>query len=99
MKITDKQGHTPGPWESIGTTVKTNSFGGVWTLQSLGLNIIHDDTDNADARLMAAAPELLTACKLATKLLREMDNNKASVFPVSSKISHIENIIAKAEGR
>ena len=50
--------HTPGPWK-IGTKYKTDIYGdglGGKLIARVGMS-----PDNADARLIAAAPELLAA--------------------------------------
>lgn len=73
-------GHTPGPWAlieapSLGWDVESNLFGRVGTIGLL-----------ADARLIAAAPEMYAFLK--------------NVIPKGSVYEpEIEALIAKAEGR
>ena len=65
--------HTPGPWhrrtegtgigESIGPIVATPHGTGLLPIARIVL--IGDTRDTANARLIAAAPELLAACKAA----------------------------------
>jgi hypothetical protein len=54
--------HTPGPWEDVGTVVRT-----LLTPNGGGFIIADCPAGNADrranARLIAAAPDLLAVCK------------------------------------
>ena len=52
-------GHTPGPWSLEEGRVLTE---GGWLLASLPYTL-GDEEDRANARLIAAAPDLLEACK------------------------------------
>lgn len=72
--------HTKGPWHHDATwdLIKSNKK---------GIAALHSE-NLADARLIAAAPDLLAACKLA---LEEGDDYIA--------IKAIKAAIAKAEGR
>ena len=77
-------GHTPGPWRLDGDDV--NRYGpslvGVYVAQEEGGRICecfanclvrHDETLRANARLIAAAPELLAALIEAEAALRAFD--------------------------
>lgn len=89
--------HTPGPWEPF---LGSDS---VWvTGPDHNANVVCDivlsakeatDEDFANARLIAAAPSLLEASKLAQDLL------VASGFACSEVLSRVSAAIAKAEGR
>lgn len=75
--------HTPGPWELIGTTLigKTGPHSGAVAIIASPTCKTSGDAKEADcddprwdeamanARLIAAAPELLEACKAAKKYL------------------------------
>ncbi len=61
--------HTPGPWR-VGRT--TGGLLGIWSRRSradspdvCSVASVPDARDEANAHLMAAAPELLAACKRA----------------------------------
>lgn len=95
--------HTQGPW----VQGRTESGWGVTPrvkVQNRCLLFI-DNPDNcangniipseADARLIAAAPELLEACKLAEKYFREMIIGPETHYP---EVSSLRAAIAKAEG-
>ena len=68
--------HTPGPWfvkrrlgcKGIGPKRKGHQRGIDEVCDTVGLN---EKEDAANARLIAAAPDLLAACKSALALLRE----------------------------
>jgi hypothetical protein len=67
--------HTPGPWSFMDTSswsLEQRSNGPSSVCHVGDFTIVTDDpsyefhgTDEADARLIAAAPELLATCKLA----------------------------------
>jgi hypothetical protein len=63
--------HTPGPWEIVPADkqiqIHAKGFKG-----SLALIDWSDERANADARLIAAAPELLDQCKDALTFMLEM---------------------------
>lgn len=67
--------HTPGPWEVNGgaiETVATPSFviGRAYDEEDYG-NDIDRSTGEANARLMAAAPDLLVACQRCLAMLND----------------------------
>lgn len=87
--------HTPGPW-----IIETEPFN-VWTTDGFliahcvrGFGDFNDDeaweTGVANARLIAAAPDLLAACKRAEKCIKEYEPREA--------LNDLEAAIAKAEG-
>jgi hypothetical protein len=59
--------HTPGPWEAVGTvvqTVRTADGGGFLVADCPNIEVGTPMPDRlANARLIAAAPELLAVCK------------------------------------
>ena len=62
--------HTPGPWHTNGGQIKTEANvydGGI--IATVGIVNHQDATDIANARLIAAAPDLLAACQAADELL------------------------------
>ena len=101
--------HTPGPWtsESPDKIVCANSDlfdtedGGAIVVATVRTGLTVEDQDRlgctgANWRLIAAAPELLDACKLALKFWNSDHPNDT----VEGHEAHrfIEAVIAKAEG-
>lgn len=65
MTTTQHTPHIPGPWIREGAKIKAISHGKTFTIgQANGRNILKEGNE-ANARLIAAAPELLAALKLA----------------------------------
>jgi hypothetical protein len=122
--------HTPGPWhvhdkelssnpyivaDSEGRSIADCKVGGPWTSSSKrGDRINEADISAANASLIAAAPDLLAACKAAIQLnkvsweqgtLRWAKDEKGmnrllEVADESNKImAQIKAAITKAEGR
>lgn len=56
--------HTPGPWKAIGTRVYFPNLSG-------GFDISKCPSPEENARLIAAAPDLLEACMLARNAVSE----------------------------
>lgn len=84
--------HTPGPW-MIGTShdgFRTVSDG-TKTICSVGAADVFPAIE-ADARLIAAAPDLLQALKIAVRYM-PTDNSEGT------ERYQVEQIIAQAEGR
>ena len=63
---------TPGPWEKATIGIGTNLKQVVWLGEKTGrrIQVIGTGRDHANARLIAAAPELLEQCKLFEKVLK-----------------------------
>jgi hypothetical protein len=82
--------HTPGPWKYRPATRTTHQAIG---LGPNGLLVIKNEVSDADARLIAAAPDLLAACRFAASAL--------STDPVQVEYAQkgLRDAIAKAEGR
>lgn len=86
--------HTPGPWKVWNDRVWTNeSLEDMKQICSISGN--RGDRD-ANARLIASAPELLEACKqvLSSSVFQE----EGFELPDRLRI-HLEQAIAKAEGK
>lgn len=82
--------YTPGPWETFEMVT------GAWALNSAVLNVGTYEPGGAaaaesNARLIAAAPELLEACKEAMPLIK-IGNTMQAYFILSCAIK-------KAEGK
>lgn len=90
--------HTPGPWEVIYCNrdlpphvVSKLRFKPVDVMiGDKRLRVSENESGDADARLIAAAPELLACLKLAADIIGHPDDD-------ASKL--IAEVIAKAEGR
>ncbi len=88
--------HTPGPWITNGGQIETEQGvynGGI--IATVGIVNHQDATDIANARLIAAAPELLAAAKQA----REHLVYYRSVPAGQTVMDNLDAAIAKAEGR
>lgn len=102
-------GYTPAPWEHRGLLM--NQVGTIVTVgEAYSGDLIDLDTARANAQLMAAAPELLEALKLAEKMLLIMKTRYAEYLrgrsywdeglglDLDSAIPKARNAIAKATG-
>lgn len=90
--------HTPGPWEvRPGAGLGLHSWT-IWaTSEGRYIGRIDDnDQGEANARLIAAAPDLLAACREALDLLEE---RSATDERAAYLAQHMADAIAKAEGR
>jgi hypothetical protein len=107
--------HTKGPWKAEELDTARNGFKNWKTFtvrspQNVCLATVGDvdryhESDHADnSRLIAAAPELLEACKWAAQIIGKVvaDDMLRDIamprFPVAT-LERLENAIAKAEGR
>lgn len=92
--------HTPGPWDDASNYPGVDSvriFAKTHYIATVGNSDDHRDVTESNARLIAAAPELLAALKLAQTWL-------ANSFPANDiggtkPLPVIAAVIAKAEGR
>jgi len=84
---------TPGPWQAHGTKVST------WETQEQiefhGDEVIAETGFEANARLIAAAPELLEQCKLFEKVLNELVVMGEADIEDRDKL---REVLAKVEG-
>lgn len=93
--------HTPGPWRYVTETDFNGEFFGCGVATSEGGpefiwfdDCIDDETDIANARLIAAAPDMLRTLKSA-----DFAFELAGYAPDSIARESIRAVIAKAEGR
>lgn len=83
-------GHTPGPWEYIGIYTTTTTI-----VAANGREVCEVSSGTlesfANARLIAAAPELLTAAKFAVEVLDEVMGNRVwdAIQSLQSAIDHV----------
>jgi hypothetical protein len=96
----EQKTHTPGPWRAApqpGQTVGVHTFTHcvMW-----GDDVLADTLTEPDARLMAAAPELLAACREAFERLERMTYSTVTVRDHLMDVRDLmERAIAKAEGK
>lgn len=86
--------HTPGPWYAIMDTEETPHRCMLITCEPEGDEV--DISTEANSRLIAAAPEMLEALKLALDMDRLAREGKPT--PVSFFLGKVRTVIAKAEG-
>lgn len=92
--------HTPGPWE---ITVNNYDHYGIHQAGMNGMAIIwinkqHSEMDDANARLIAAAPELLEALRQAADELDAIMNQKGHTAKTRAIRDTSYAAIAKAQG-
>lgn len=91
-----KPKHTPGPWYSEENNVFTVQLG--YWIAEMGKNksfTKNNDERHANARLIAAAPELLEALELALVRLEQLNSPRCSN---ALTIGKVYGVIAKARG-
>lgn len=71
--------HAPGPWQIDGQAIKSIDHGRRYTVATVMNNSFTPEANAANARVIAAAPDLLNACMRALLLLSdpEADENEA----------------------
>lgn len=91
--------HTEGPWKlrpytKAGETEYLIDTGDGWTTAKVYATIPGED--EANARIMTAAPDLLAACEFALRFYQDNFEN----FPIAyqSVVDFMESAIRKAEG-
>lgn len=89
--------HTPGPWRTEGNRIVSNSPHMSADVADVCARF-GSDTARADARLIAAAPELLATCRLMLHVLEVNDLDPVDVNYCSIR-ERAEQAIAKAGGR
>lgn len=87
-RVTEKAQHTPGPW-----TLDPGANG--WSLINNGQDVTAEpfDCSEADARLIAAAPEMLAALRRFLTAEREQSEGIRSQAAAMARVA-----IAQAEG-
>ena len=92
---TNETKHTPGPWEAVGLTVCQVPPGGREIIFGAHNTRSGDkDERQANARLIAAAPELLEALRGLVETSETRDR-----LAIEDALIHARAAIAKAEGR
>ena len=90
--------HTPGPWVAMGKAVYTESDNPTREILWGGHNTrsASDEEKKANARLIAAAPELLEQCKEFEKYLTFLINSGDSGADLER--DKLREVLAKVEG-
>ena len=91
--------HTPGPWQTVveghRLSVWAEGYGFIHTHESPQVNVKALEIADANARLIAAAPELLEALKVIMTEFQFAERDE-----VTQKVyAQAELAVAKAEGR
>ena len=73
--------HTPGPWQVVGSNVYGNNLRALLPMNA------------ADARLIAAAPDLLAHLEFAVKLLEGIQ-----ILSATAQVDAMRAVIARARG-
>tara|TARA_R100000951_G_scaffold105661_1_gene99603 strand:- start:7 stop:306 length:300 start_codon:yes stop_codon:yes gene_type:complete len=85
---------TPGPWVAMGKAVYTESDNPTREILWGGHNTrsASDEEKKANARLIAAAPDLLEQCKFLERMLVTTDHHS------SNKLAKVREVLAKVDG-
>ena len=86
--------HTPGPWTPHGTIITREGDNSEYPVAGV-LGYLPDEEAYANARLIAAAPELLSALE---SLAPMFDNDSPLLTVYSTQIEEARTAIAKATG-
>lgn len=86
--------HAPGPWEASGSSVVEDKRGRI--VASCQFNGGDDDEECANAALIAAAPEMLAALKVVSRLHQISEPHRADLCHICTGV---DSAIAKAEGQ
>ncbi len=100
--------HSPGPWKLVGPDrddphrVHVSSSGNWYRFASVVVRMIGEVKDEpiglANARLIAAAPDLLAAAKIVLAGLNQrIDAAPIDAVPVFDGIAELHSAVAKAE--
>jgi len=91
---TTKTKHTPAPWTVAWQAAngKYDSNGNYWIRQSVGIKASEAE---ANARLIAAAPELLSSLKECENMIRAFLSDNISASEIHKRV---KSAISKAEG-
>ena len=96
MKTEKKAAHTPGPWKwSFGTYVIKSDEGRIIART----NIEHNEENADNARLIAAAPDLLNVAYVALGAFSAMVEDDPKDVYAKTWLKDVKAAIAKAEGK
>ena len=95
--------YTPGPWREHKGLITSDRFGVIAAMQ----DGVSKEQQRSNARLIAAAPELIEACKLAADAIgRTLDleygagnDEFEDVQDLAASLDKVENAIAQVENQ
>ena len=89
--MSEKQTHTPGPWYEYQSEKDSHK-----SIASKCGKRIAKHVPNANARLIAAAPEMLEMCKLLEECMETIDGKDG--YDASYELAKVRAVLAKVEG-
>jgi len=98
------QTHTPGPWtiKQATSSAMVSVYAGGFNVACTGSANVEEDNADANARLIAAAPELLEACREALNMLGASRDHctgeRGLVHRIDAAAKAAHAAIRKAEG-
>lgn len=94
--------HTPGPWINNGGQIEVAGFVGATFGERViaTVGVVNEQTriNTANARLIAAAPELLAACNRLVARLEYVTRHTYHTTAINDALEQGHAVIAKAEG-
>lgn len=99
---TKQSTHTPGPWKINGGCIDNDyNYGDAKFERIAVVRSVNDQspTDTANARLIAAAPEMLMLLKRALTDIEFYCDERDENHRTDTTAEEIRSVIAKAEGR
>lgn len=92
--------HTPGPWRvgDAGCTVFAPKGASPLRIACITINTVADERQRANARLIAAAPELLRELKSAIFYIETYGGEVTRSFSAGGNMERVKAVIAKATG-
>jgi len=86
-----KEKHTPGPWHTYLSHKDINRH-----IACKDGNSIAKEVHHANARLIAAAPEMYEMCKLFEECMETIDGKDG--YDASYELAKVREVLAKIEG-
>jgi len=90
--------HTPGPWAFVDDVIESNNESIVYFSPD-GEPWKMSQTDTANGRLIASAPDLLSACQMSYEATNETLNGAIDNYELSRVADSLARAIAKAKGQ
>lgn len=101
--MTTQPTHTPGPWNAEGFEITCDRWSTLATVDrgatDMDDNVIMDSEAEANARLIAAAPEMLETLKLLTARIDLSKLNVSKDFGLMNAHACALKAIARVEGK
>ena len=91
-----RAGFTPGPWHVAGCNYINSQAGGFSVAQTVDLPGQDENEAQANARLIASAPELYEQCKLFERVIVELLMQGET--GVDYELEKVREVLAKADG-